>query len=108
MINIDEVHFVVAKKKSQFRIKSQIGPFICKNRAVGDEANKRLKEMKFTHIFTWSYEPWGIISKKMAENKSTTFIHTQRPKIEKYKNRIEWMPDTLEEVEEQVISSSSI
>ena len=28
MINMDEIHFVVAKKKSQFKIKTHIGPFI--------------------------------------------------------------------------------
>lgn len=66
-----------------------------------------MKEMNFTHSFTWSYNPWGIISKKRVENKSTAYIHTQRPEIEKYMNQIGWMPDTLQEPEEQVISSSS-
>jgi len=107
MINADEVHFLAAKKKSQFRIKSQIGPFICNSRAAGEEEDKRLKEMNFTHNFTPSYDPWGIISKKRVKNKSRTYIYTQRPEIEKYMNHIESMPDTLQEVEEQVISSSS-
>lgn len=49
----------------------------------------------------------GIISKKRVENKSTTYTHTQRLEIEKYMNQIEWMPDTLQEAKEQVISSSS-
>lgn len=95
MINADEVYFVVAKKKSQFKIKSQIGPFICNNRLAGKEEDKRLKEMNFTHSFTCSYHPCGIISKKRVENKSTTYIHTQRTEIEKYMNHIGWMPDTL-------------
>jgi len=63
--------------------------------------------MNFTHSFTWSYDPWGIISKKRVENKSTASIHTQRLEIEKYMNQIEWIPDTLQEADEQVISSSS-
>lgn len=62
MISADEMHFVAAKKKSQFKIKSQIGPFICNSRASGEEADKRLREMNFTHSFTWSYDPWGNIS----------------------------------------------
>jgi len=86
MINVDELHFVSAKKKSQFRIKSHIGPFICNNRVAGEEADKILKEMNFTHSFTWSYDPWGIISKKRVENNSIAYIHTQRPEIEKYIN----------------------
>ena len=52
MINVDEVHFVLAKKKSQFRIKSQIRRFICNKRIAGGEADKILKEMKFTDSFT--------------------------------------------------------
>ena len=47
MINVDEIHFVAAKKNSQFRIKSHIGPFICNSKVVGEEADKKLKEMKF-------------------------------------------------------------
>ena len=43
MIDADEVHFFSAKKKSQFKIKSQIGPFICNNRAARGEADKILK-----------------------------------------------------------------
>ena len=100
MINADEVHFVAAKKKFQFRIKSQIGPFICNRREVGEEDDKELKEMNFTHNFTWSYDPWGIISKKRVENKSTPYIHTHMIRIEKFMNQIEWMHETLQEDEE--------
>ena len=81
MIDSDEVHFVSAKKKSQFRIKSQIGPFIYNNGAAGGDVDKILKEMEFTHSFTWSYDPMGIISKKRVENKSTPYTHTHRLEI---------------------------
>jgi len=63
--------------------------------------------VKFTNNFTWSYDPWGIISKKRVENKSTPYIHILRPEIEKFINQIEWRTDTLQEAKEQVISSSS-
>lgn len=76
MINANEVHFVAVKKKYEFKIKSQIGPFICKNRVVGEEVDKILKEINFTHSFTWSYDPWGIITKKTVENNSIAYIHT--------------------------------
>lgn len=45
MPNMDEIHFVAAKKKSQFKTKTQIGTFICNNRAAGEEADKLLEEM---------------------------------------------------------------
>lgn len=57
MINAYEMHSVVAKKKSQFRINSQIGPFISNCRYTGEEADRRLIENDFTHSFTWSYDP---------------------------------------------------
>lgn len=63
--------------------------------------------MKFTHKFTWFYDPWGIISKKRVENKSTPYIHTHRLEIEKSMNQTEWMPEILQEAEEQILSSSS-
>ena len=43
MLNMDEIHFVAAKKKYQFKIKTQIGPFIFKNMAKGEEVDKLLK-----------------------------------------------------------------
>lgn len=52
MLNMDEIHFVAAKKKSQFKIKTQIGPFICNSRATGEEADKLFKEMQFSLSFT--------------------------------------------------------
>lgn len=57
-LNVDEVHFVAAKKKSQFKLKAQVGPFICNTRAAGEEVDKLLKEMKFGLSFTWSYTQW--------------------------------------------------
>ena len=88
MINADEVHFVSAKKKYQFRIKTQIGPFICNSRATSEEADRLLKEMQFSLNFTWSYDPLGTISKLRVKNKSTPYIHTHKPEIERYMNQL--------------------
>jgi len=96
MINMDEIHFIAAKKKSQIKIKAQAGPFIYNSRVVGEEAAKVLKEMQFNLSFTWSYDPLGIISKLRIETKSTPYFHTPRPKIEKYKNQLEWVENTLQ------------
>ena len=94
-IYANEVHIISANKKSQFRIKSQIDPFICNNRATVGDADKIIKEMKFTHNFTWSYDLMGIISNKWVENKSTPYTHTHRLEIENYMNQEEWVADTL-------------
>jgi len=83
---MDEIHFVATKKKSQFKIKTKVDPFICNNSATEEELDKLLKEMQFSIIFTWSYDPLGIISKLRVETKSTPYLHTSRLEIEKNKN----------------------
>lgn len=99
---------MVAKKKSQFRIKTQVGPFICNTRITGEETDILLKEMKLSLSFTWSYEPCGIISKLRIENKTTPYIHTSRLEIENYANQLEWIEKTLQEAKEKLFSTSSL
>jgi len=85
-----------------------VGPFICNARSIGEEADKILKEMKFSLSFRWSYDTCGIISKLRVENKTTPYIHTPRPQIEKYVNQSKWAENTLREAEEQLFSTSSL
>jgi hypothetical protein len=89
IMNSDDVHFVSLKKKQQLRLKGQIGSFICNNRGPGDEADRLLREMKFTTIFPWHYDPHDIISKMRVKNKNTPYVHEPRPEIEKYANQVE-------------------
>jgi hypothetical protein len=101
MINSDDIHFVALKKKQQLRIKGQIGSFICNSRAVGEEANKLLKEMKFGISFPWHYDPCGIIAEMRLRNKSSPYAHVPKPEIEKFMNQTEWEVNTLEDTEQQ-------
>jgi hypothetical protein len=101
MINSDDIHFVALKKKQQLRIKGQIGSFICNSRAVGEEANKLLKEMKFGISFPWHYDPCGIIAEMRLRNKSSPYAHVPKPEIEKFMNQTEWEVNTLEDAEQQ-------
>jgi hypothetical protein len=108
MINSDDIHFVSLKKKQQMRIKGKIGPFICNNRAVGGEADKILKEMKFNTSFIWHYDPSGIIAEMRSKNKSSPYAHTLKPEIEKYVNQTEWEANTLVDTEQQESPSVTI
>ena len=38
ILNLDEVNFLSAKKKTQFKIKNHIGPFIFNNRNASQQA----------------------------------------------------------------------
>lgn len=49
-MNFDEVNFVSAKKRTQFRVKSQLGPMICNSREVGQEEDLILQQMKFQNV----------------------------------------------------------
>lgn len=62
MIKMDELHFILGKRKSQFKIKSQVGSFIRSTSSTGLEAYAILKHMSFQPSFTWSYDPFNIIS----------------------------------------------
>jgi hypothetical protein len=98
IINSDDIHFMALKKKQQLKIKGQIGSFICNNRGTGEEADRLLKEMKFSMSFPWHYDPCRIISEMRVKNKNIPYIHESRPEIEKFANQIAWEPNTLVEV----------
>ena len=63
ILNSDSINFLEAKKKTQFKIKNQVGPFICNNRDAVPEAENYLQKFKFSKIFLCYYGPLGVISK---------------------------------------------
>jgi hypothetical protein len=76
MISSEKIHFVVDKKKCQFIIKIEIRPFICNNREASEKTNIFLRQMEFPLRFTWSYEPFGIISELRNKQNTTPYVHT--------------------------------
>lgn len=56
--------------------------------------------MNFPLSFTWSYDPFGIISKLRVKQKETPYVSTPRPEIEKYMNQHIWVENTLQEAKE--------
>jgi hypothetical protein len=101
MINSDDRHFVSLKKKQQLTIKGKIGSFICNSRGTGEEADKILREMNFHASFLSHYHPCGIILEMRFKNKNVPYVHTPKPKIEKFANQTEWELNTLVEIEQQ-------
>lgn len=105
---MDEIHFVSGKRKLQFKIKTQVGPFICDTKTTGEELDSILKQFNFQPSFTWSYDPFSIISNLRVELKTTPYNHTPRPEIEKFMNQDKWEENTLQEVEEQIPSRTTL
>jgi len=108
MINMDELHFISRKRKSQFKIKSQVGSFICNTRSACIEAYSILKQMGFQPSLPWSYGPFSIISNLRVELKTTPYNRIARPYIEKYRNQEQWEENTLEEAEERNLHPSTL
>lgn len=106
IINSDDVNFLSARKKIQFKIKNHLGPFICNNREAEEEEEKCLQEMKFSSCFMWEYDPLGVINKLIIKFKLSPFMHYFRPDIEKYANQSEWLENTLIDMEKQMDISS--
>jgi hypothetical protein len=105
MINSDDIQFVAFKKNQQLRIKGQIGSFICNNIATREEAHKMLKEMNFSLIFPWHYDPCGIITETKIKNNISTYAHVPKPEIERFMNHTEWEEKNLLYIEQQPSTS---
>ena len=103
IINAYEINFVNAKKKANFEIKYQLGPFICNSREVGQEADLILHRMKFQRNFVWRYDPLEFIKKKIQKVKLGPFIHHPIPKIEAYENQTEWVEGTLVDQDNAIV-----
>ncbi len=94
-----------SKTKSQFKLKAKVGTFICNTRSAGTEAYILLKNMNLHPSFTWSYDPFGIISTLRVQLKTTPYNHTPWPELEKFLNQEQWSEGTLTEADEQIIST---
>jgi hypothetical protein len=57
--------------------------------------------MKFSQIFLWHYDPYGIISETRLKNKIFPYAHVPKPEIEKFVNSTEWEENTLKDIEQQ-------
>jgi len=62
--------------------------------------------MKFSNNFKWQYDPLGVINKLRLNFKLSPFMHESRPGIEKYANQLEWLENTLIDMEKQMDTSS--
>jgi len=103
IIDSDEVNFLSARKKTQFKMKNQLGPFICNTREVGLEEDKILQQMKFKNISMWKYDPHGVINKLRLKVKLGPFIHHPTLDIKRFANESKWLENTLIDMDNIVV-----
>ena len=65
-------------------------------------------QLNFHPSFTWSYDSFNIISNLRVELKTTPYNHNPRLEIEKFMNQDQWEENTLQEVEEQTLSTATL
>lgn len=103
IISFDEIYFLAYMKKTQFKVKNQMGPFNCNNREAGPEANKLLQQMKVINNFMWHYDPHGVINNLRLKVKLGAYIHHPRFDIEQFANQDEWVENTLTDMDNTVV-----
>ena len=57
ILNVDAVNFINSKKKAQFKLKSQMGPFIVNSRDALRDIVSKLSQFKFQESFYCNYDP---------------------------------------------------
>ena len=91
----DERHFSGGKLPRTFRIPTELGPFIVRNREAYNIIENMLSKMKFPSVGPWTYDPKGIILhlKDPAGTISTAEnpYHESQPVIEKLANKITFL-----------------
>jgi len=102
-INSNEANFLSARKKTEFKMKSQLGPFICNTREAGPEADRILQQINFKNSFMWQYDPHGVINKIRIKFKLGPFIHHPRPDIGCFANKSKWLEKTLMDMDNTIV-----
>ena len=65
--NSDSIKFMATKKKTQFKLKNQFGPFIINHRDAEKGITKKLLEFRFDESFPWNYDPQRILKQTKGQ-----------------------------------------
>jgi hypothetical protein len=82
-LNYDHVNFLANKKKTSFKLKKEVGPFIVKDKSALQEEEEHLKEMGLELAETWNYDPHGVITARRKKYGLLPYPHQSKPNIEK-------------------------
>ena len=79
--SLDLTHFYAAKKKSQLKLRNQLGPFIINKKEAWQDAEKILGEqLKLKRSFWWvPYDPNGFIYDRKVKNRLSAYNHRRIP-----------------------------
>jgi hypothetical protein len=89
-LDSDNIHFIPRKKRTNFKIKREVGPFIVYNRTTLQVVETKLQELNLERGEAWKYDPFGIIKEKRLELGLTSYEHHNKPHIEIIMNLYSW------------------
>ena len=94
--NADYLHFQSKNKKSQLKVRSQLGPFLYNRKEEGwKEANSILEALRLQTSFEWiPYDPNHFVSLRRIKYKLGSYSHMRQPEIERYANTLSWEEGT--------------
>lgn len=97
--NSDYLHFQSRNKKSQLKVRNQLGPFLYNRKEEGwKEADSILEGLQLKTSFEWiPYDPNHSISLRRIRYKLGNYAHKRQPEIEQYANAPDWEEGTLVE-----------
>jgi len=74
------------KKKTSFKLKKELGPFIVKDNSTLQEVEEHLKEMGLDLTKAWNYDPHGVITTIRKKYGLLPYPHKSNPDIENLAN----------------------
>jgi hypothetical protein len=90
ILNVDEIHFIPRRKKTNFKPKREVGPFIVHSRSTLQVLETMLQELGLEQRKSWKYDPLWVINNKRMELYISTYKHQIKPKLEHIINLDTW------------------
>jgi hypothetical protein len=99
-LDVDDIHFIPRRKRTNFKPKREVGPFIVVNRSTLQVVEAMLQGLGLKQGEAWKYDPLGVINAKRLEFEITGYEHQSRPDLEQLRNLDSW-----QEVQNRSLSS---
>ena len=84
IMNSNDINFVSAKKKTQVKIKNQLGPYVIHDTDAWKDVENILEDyLRLKKSFGWvPYDPCSFISDRRVRYRLSVYVHHRIPEIE--------------------------
>ena len=89
-LNVDDIHFIPRRKRTNFKPKREVGPFIVVNRLALQFVEAMLQGLGLELGESWQYDPLGVINAKRLQFEITGYEYQSRPDPKQNMNLNRW------------------